>query len=145
MIEIEITVIDGTTQVPHPGTDYRLIEAGEVGKDGDEFFNYKTGAWVADPNAGKDTTPYDPTKHAVYRRKRLVWRPFKTVDEVPIGAIIRSKHGKLRAMIISAQHDQSCSHYINIEFGAGGRCSAAYLFGHSTFDNGDPIGICEEQ
>jgi len=103
-----------------------------------EWLNTASGAW-------NPCDPFDPTegaRQAVFRRTECFriapkpvtreWKP----EEVPVGAVIKSKSGSIRTLIT---HVYSGS----VRIGNGSEVMLDYLFANYTLADGSPCGVTE--
>lgn len=58
------------TKVPEPGEDFRLLEVGEIIREGDEYYRVHSEEWQACAAGGARNNGYN-----TYRRRTHIWRP----------------------------------------------------------------------
>ena len=115
------------TEVDDPYAE--LKEAHKAGK----VIQYKSssGVW-------SDVTPSWCVEPARYRIKpEPKCRPWRTVDEVPIGKIVVSKCGRMRSLVTSALNDSA-----GILIGPK-NTHATIFFEDYTMEDGSPCGVLE--
>ena len=125
------------------GTKYRIVtevddpyaelkEAHAAGK----VIQYKSssGVW-------SDVAPSWCVEPARYRIKpEPKYRPWRTVDEVPVGKVVRNTKNKCRLLI-----NYACTDGSGLSIGCGGiTLSAVDLFLDRTMDDGSPCGVLED-
>lgn len=135
MIKITHITVALAGVLPHPGTDFRLIEAGETGLPDDEYFDSKDGAWKPMPPESFDPDePFDPEIHAPTRRKRgPKYIPYDR-DSIPLPLVVRSKLSGNRFVISRAYEDAVYSNGMNASY-------QILLNGYTHDEDGTPCGI----
>lgn len=134
MQRIEIN-IHPVSAVPFTGTDYRRIQPGEIGKAGDDYFDYRSGQWLPDTNVTDE--PFDPEVHAPARRRKFIHVPYD-LESIPLPLLVRHKFHKVRTIIAHAEA-------LNVLDGEGNVISYHTLLSHFTHDDGTPCGVLTRQ